>query len=57
MPFRVHGGPSGAQVFIPTTHVDRLEKEYDALLHYRRAASQLRSPHLLPIEHVNRNDA
>jgi len=50
-------GDYRALKFIPITHADRLEKEYDALLHYRKAASQLRSPHLVPIEHVNRNDA
>ena len=50
-------GDYRALKFIPTSHADRLEKEYDALLHYRKAAAQLRSPHLVPIEHVNRNDA
>ncbi len=50
-------GDYRALKFIPITHADRLEKEYDALLHYRKAAAQLRSPHLVPIEHVNRNDA
>ncbi len=50
-------GDYRALKFIPITHADLLEKEYDALLHYRRAAAQLRSPHLVPIEHVNRNDA
>ena len=43
--------------FIPTTHPDRFEKEYQALLHYRKSAGLLRSPHLVPIEHVNRNEA
>jgi serine/threonine protein kinase len=42
---------------IPAGDSDRLEKEYEALLHYRKAAARLRSPHLVPIEHVNRNDA
>jgi serine/threonine protein kinase len=50
-------GDFRALKFIPITHADRLEKEYAALLHYRKAAAQLRSPHLVPIEHVNRNDA
>jgi serine/threonine protein kinase len=43
--------------FIPDTDSDRLDKEFQALLHYRKAAARLRSPNLLPIEHVNRNDA
>lgn len=50
-------GDYRALKFIPTTHADRLEKEYEALVHYRKAAAQLRSPHLVLIEHVNRNDA
>ena len=33
-----------------------LEKERHALVRYRQAASQLRSPHLMPIEHVNSNE-
>ena len=36
-------GDYRALKFIPITHADHLEKEYDALLHYRRAAAQLRS--------------
>jgi serine/threonine protein kinase len=50
-------GDYRALKFIPTTHADRFEKEYQALLHYRKAAAQLRSPHLVPIEHVNSNEA
>lgn len=49
-------GDYRALKFIPAGDSDRLEKEYEALLHYRKAAARLRSPHLLPIEHVNRND-
>jgi len=49
-------GDYRALKFIPTSNSDRLEKEYEALLHYRKAAARLRSPHLVPIEHVNRND-
>ncbi len=49
-------GDYRALKFIPTSHGDRLEKEYEALLHFRKAAAQLRSPHLVPIEHVNRNE-
>lgn len=50
-------GDYRALKFIPTTHSDRFEKEYEALVHYRKAAALLRSPHLVPIEHVNRNEA
>jgi serine/threonine protein kinase len=50
-------GDYRALKFIPTSNSDRLEKEYEALLHYRKAAARLRSPHLVPIEHVNRNEA
>ena len=32
-----------------------LEKEHEALVLYRKAASGLRSPNLVPIEHINRN--
>lgn len=48
-------GDYRALKFIPGGNSDRLEKEYEALLHYRKAAARLRSPHLVPIEHVNRN--
>jgi serine/threonine protein kinase len=50
-------GDFRALKFIPDTDSDRLDKEFQALLHYRKAAARLRSPHLLPIEHVNRIDA
>jgi serine/threonine protein kinase len=50
-------GDFRALKFIPDGDTDRLEKEYQALLHYRKAAARLRSSHLVPIEHVNRNDA
>jgi serine/threonine protein kinase len=42
---------------IPITHAESLEKEYEALLHFRKAAARLRSPHLVSIEHVGRNEA
>ena len=35
-------GDYRALKFIPTTHADRFDKEYAALLHYRKAASRLR---------------
>jgi serine/threonine protein kinase len=41
--------------WVPATGGDRLEKEYEALILYRKAVSQIRSPHLVPIEHINRN--
>jgi serine/threonine protein kinase len=50
-------GDYRALKFIPITHTDRLEKEYEALLHFRNAAARLRSPRLLSIEHVGRNEA
>jgi|GEM_PF-682012 len=50
-------GDYRALKFIPTTHADRFDKEYEALLHYRSAASRLRTPHMVPIEHANRNEA
>lgn len=49
-------GDYRALKFIPISHSDRLEKEFEALLHYRKAAGRLRSPHLVPIEHVNQNE-
>lgn len=48
-------GDFRALKFIPAGNSDQFEKEYQALLHYRKAAAKLRSPHLVPIEHVNRN--
>ena len=50
-------GDYRALKWIPATNADRLEKEYESLLHFRNAAARLRSPHLVPIEHVNRNEA
>ncbi len=50
-------GDYRALKFIPSSHADRLEKEYEALLHFRKAAARLRSPHLVSIEHVGHNEA
>lgn len=50
-------GDYRALKWIPATHADRMQKEYESLLHFRNAAARLRSPHLVPIEHVNRNEA
>jgi len=47
-------GDYRALKWIPATESGRLEKEYDSLLHYRKAAAALRSPALLSIEHVGR---
>lgn len=40
--------------FLPSDRAGFLEKEFDALCHYRAAAAKLRSPSIMPIEHVNR---
>ena len=47
-------GDFRALKFIPATSTGRLEKEFDSICKYRAAATQLRSPSLMPIEHVNR---
>ncbi len=46
-------GDFRALKFIPTADQGRLQKEFDALCRYRTAAGQLRSPSIMPIEHVN----
>lgn len=46
-------GDYRALKIISTTSPDHLRKEYDSLLQYRKSSVQLRTPHLLPIEHVN----
>lgn len=46
-------GDYRALKIISTTSPEHLRKEYDSLLQYRKASAQLRTPHLLPIEHVN----
>ena len=50
-------GDHRALKWIPATNADRLEKEYESLLHYRKAAAALRSPSLVLIEHVGRIDS
>ena len=47
-------GDFRALKFIPGSEPTRLKKEFDALISYRTAAGQLRSPSIMPIEHVNR---
>ena len=46
-------GDFRALKFIPATDQGRLHKEFDAICRYRTAAGQLRSPSIMPIEHVN----
>ena len=43
--------------FIPEKNAELLEKEYQSLALYRRAAAKLRSPHLVSIDHINRHEA
>lgn len=47
-------GDLRALKFIPALDPGRIEKEFDALCRYRTAAGRLRSPSIMPIEHVNR---
>ncbi len=47
-------GDFRALKFIPDIDPGRIQKEFDALCRYRTAAGQLRSPSIMPIEHVNR---
>ncbi|NBV85105.1 MAG: hypothetical protein EBS01_02300 [Verrucomicrobia bacterium] len=47
-------GDFRALKFIPATSTGHLEKEFDSICKYRAAATQLRSPSIMPIEHVNR---
>jgi serine/threonine protein kinase len=47
-------GDFRALKFIPATGQGHLEKEFDALCRYRTASGQLRSPSIMPIEHVGR---
>jgi serine/threonine protein kinase len=44
-----------AMKFIAGSNPELLEKEFHALALYRNAAAKLRSPHLVPIEHINRS--
>ena len=43
--------------FISGRDADLIEKEHHSLGLYRAAAARLRSPHLVPIEHINRHTA
>ncbi len=42
--------------FVAEARAQHFEKEFDALVRYRRVSAQLRSPSLMAIEHVNRAD-
>jgi serine/threonine protein kinase len=47
-------GDLRALKFIAASGPELLEKEFGAIGNYRRAAARLRSPHLMPVEHVGR---
>ena len=47
-------GDFHALKLIPSNGLGYLEREFEALCRYRAAAGQIRSPCILPIEHVNR---
>ncbi len=49
-------GDRHALKFVAGARPEILQKEFAALMHYRRVAAQLRSPYLMPVEHVGRND-
>ncbi len=49
-------GDLRALKFIPMLDRDRHDREFEALVRYRQFAMQLRSPAIMPIEHVNRNE-
>jgi serine/threonine protein kinase len=48
-------GSYHALKFIARANHEVSEREYQALTLYRTASGMLRSPHLVPIEHINRN--
>jgi serine/threonine protein kinase len=50
-------GSYHALKFISASNSDLIEKEHHSLNLYRSAAARLRSPHLVPIEHINRHTA
>ena len=50
-------GTYHALKFISGSDADLIEKEHHSLGLYRSAAARLRSPHLVPIEHINRHTA
>ena len=48
-------GSHHAIKFVSGADLELLEKEHHSLTLYRAAAGRLRSPHLVPIEHINRH--
>lgn len=50
-------GSYHALKFISASDSDLIEKEHHSLALYRSAAAKLQSPHLVPIEHINRHAA
>jgi len=50
-------GDLRALKFLPASGPELLQREFGALGNYRKAASRLRSPHLMPVEHVGRTAA
>lgn len=48
-------GDLKALKFVTADRPEMLEKELGSLIRYRQAANDLRSPHLMPIEHINRS--
>ena len=49
-------GDLRALKFVPILDEGRHDREFEALTRYRQSANQLRSPAIIPIEHVNRRD-
>jgi hypothetical protein len=49
-------GDLRALKFVPILDEGRHAREFEALTRYRQSANQLRSPAILPIEHVNRRE-
>ncbi len=49
-------GDLKAVKFVTATQPELLEKELSALVRYRQAANELRTPNLMPIEHINRSE-
>ena len=47
-------GDLKALKFVTASRPEMLDKELGSLVRYRQAAHALRSPHLMPIEHINR---
>lgn len=50
-------GDLHALKFIEEGGSELIEREFDALVLYRQTVARVGSPHLVPIEHINRNDS